>query len=1082
MSEEIDPSKMKVAELRAELQERGLDTKGNKPVLVERLREALESKSSGKAGHDESLGGQVNEKDGDEEDEDDDEGGSEEADSQPVAETKEPEAQPTPMKRVPGGLSTPRKKVPEAQSTPRKKVLEAQSTPVKKAPEAQPTPAKKAPEAQPTPAKKVPEAQPTPAKKVPEAQPTPAKKVPEAQPTPAKKAPEAQPTPAKKVPEAQPTPAKKAPEAQPTPAKKAPEAQPTPAKKAPEAQPTPAKKAPEAQPTPAKKAPEAQPTPIKKAPEAQPTPAKKAPEAQPTPAKKAPETQSTPTKKVPEAQPTSGKNVADPKPSPAKKVPDSSPAKGKEPGPREAVVKDEPDESSKDGYEEAPEDEVDIKTEQDNGLETEIKEEFDAEVKQEYGTKQEQMDCEETEAVRRGEKRALSRSRSPEAKRSRPDVEELRIEDEPEMDKTVVALDWYNSDLSLIISKEDYLSAQPLTMQGFGYVWHGVRASYGFTHGRIFYEVKVEDYLPVPQLEEEEQHPHVLRCGWSINDAGLTLGEDPFSYGYGGTGKASTNLRFKDYGKMFGKGDIVGCFLDMEAEPIVMSFTVNGEHQGMAYEIHHADLGDHALFPHLVTKNASFRVNFGTEDPWCEPLTGYTFAGHVPLEERVLGSQNPEKREDAEVIMMVGLPAAGKTTWVEQYCKENVEKKYNVLGTNSLIDKMKVNGLPRRRNYAGRWEVLIERCTKCLNKLLELSYKRRRNFIIDQTNVYPSAQRRKMKGFAGFKRRAVVICPTDEDLKKRTEKRESEEGKDVPDKAVLEMKANFKLPEEGGLFDSVEFIELQRDESQKLVEQYNKEGEAAGFGQKKGFRGDFSNRRGNRGSSFRGGWDRDRRGGYNDRREKSSWNRDRDSRDYNRGGYNRESRGSYNRDYNRGGGGGGGGGGYNRESRGSYNRDRGNRTGNYQSNWNRNSSNEIKSTSSSASTTTTTNPWATQQGTQGSQGYGSYGSYGNQGYQGYSYGQGYNNWNQQYYQQPQAQPQQYWGTGYNYGSQSYGTTPQYGTSGTSSQANTTGGSWSQPSSSSSSSWGGTGQQQWGGAYNKQWGSGYGSGSQSSQRR
>lgn len=102
-----------------------------------------------------------------------------------------------------------------------------------------------------------------------------------------------------------------------------------------------------------------------------------------------------------------------------------------------------------------------------------------------------------------------------------------------------------NSDLSLIISKEDYLSAQPLTMQGFGYVWHGVRASYGFTHGRIFYEVKVEDYLPVPQLEEEEQHPHVLRCGWSINDAGLTLGEDPFSYGYGGTGKASTNLRFK---------------------------------------------------------------------------------------------------------------------------------------------------------------------------------------------------------------------------------------------------------------------------------------------------------------------------------------------------------------------------------------------------------------------------------------------------------------------------------------------------------------------------------------------------------
>lgn len=45
-----------------------------------------------------------------------------------------------------------------------------------------------------------------------------------------------------------------------------------------------------------------------------------------------------------------------------------------------------------------------------------------------------------------------------------------------------------------------------------------------------------------------------------------------------------------------------------------------------------------------------------------------------------------------------------------------------------------------------------------------------------------------MRGFEGFVRRAVVIVPTDEDLKARTAKREAEEGKDVPDSAVLEMK------------------------------------------------------------------------------------------------------------------------------------------------------------------------------------------------------------------------------------------------------------------------------------------------------
>ena len=41
-------------------------------------------------------------------------------------------------------------------------------------------------------------------------------------------------------------------------------------------------------------------------------------------------------------------------------------------------------------------------------------------------------------------------------------------------------------------------------------------------------------------------------------------------------------------------------------------------------------------------------------------------------------------------------------------------------------------GLPRKRNYAGRWDVLIDLATKCLNKMLELAASRKRNYIIDQ--------------------------------------------------------------------------------------------------------------------------------------------------------------------------------------------------------------------------------------------------------------------------------------------------------------------------------------------------------------
>jgi uncharacterized iron-regulated membrane protein len=45
-----------------------------------------------------------------------------------------------------------------------------------------------------------------------------------------------------------------------------------------------------------------------------------------------------------------------------------------------------------------------------------------------------------------------------------------------------------------------------------------------------------------------------------------------------------------------------------------------------------------------------------------------------------------------------------------------------------------------------------------------------------------------MRPFEGYQRKAVVIVPTDEEFKRRCEQREKEEGKEIPDSAVLEMK------------------------------------------------------------------------------------------------------------------------------------------------------------------------------------------------------------------------------------------------------------------------------------------------------
>ena len=51
-------------------------------------------------------------------------------------------------------------------------------------------------------------------------------------------------------------------------------------------------------------------------------------------------------------------------------------------------------------------------------------------------------------------------------------------------------------------------------------------------------------------------------------------GKDQFGFGFGGTGKKSHGGNFDSYGTAFGKGDTMGCFLDLEEYTI--AFSKNG--------------------------------------------------------------------------------------------------------------------------------------------------------------------------------------------------------------------------------------------------------------------------------------------------------------------------------------------------------------------------------------------------------------------------------------------------------------------------------------------------------------------------
>lgn len=268
-----------------------------------------------------------------------------------------------------------------------------------------------------------------------------------------------------------------------------------------------------------------------------------------------------------------------------------------------------------------------------------------------------------------------------------------RMDDEPEIDYSRVLLSWYDSDLNLVIDKSKFLSATPMHNDGFGYVWAGARASFGFTNGKVYYEVKITHQCNVTL--DHEENPHILRAGWSVPLTSMQLGEEKLSYGYGETGKKCTDSNFTEYGPAFGLNDIVGCYLDMsDDDDVVISYSLNNESLGEAFRFSKSELDGKALFPHILTKNYAFVCNFGDEEPWStNVLDGYTPVGKVDVNERIPGIRRPDNRQDCEILMMVGLPSAGKTVWANKFSNQNLEKKYNILGVSNILDRMKVRYL-----------------------------------------------------------------------------------------------------------------------------------------------------------------------------------------------------------------------------------------------------------------------------------------------------------------------------------------------------------------------------------------------------
>ena len=149
------------------------------------------------------------------------------------------------------------------------------------------------------------------------------------------------------------------------------------------------------------------------------------------------------------------------------------------------------------------------------------------------------------------------------------------------------------------------------------------------------------------------------------------------------------------------------------------------------------------------------------------------------------------------LIMLVGVPGTGKSTWIRKFKQKNPNENWVVVSSDDVLDEL---GRDEGISYQDSFEKYSGFAQKEMYRRAEKAIQNGDNVIWDQTNMNKKARRKKLNMFPdSYTKQAVVFVVSDPEVKRRLEKREKETGKHIPDHVMKNMAASYQAPtkEEG---------------------------------------------------------------------------------------------------------------------------------------------------------------------------------------------------------------------------------------------------------------------------------------------